>query len=278
MNHRRAVAPLRIFPGSSDGENSLARQCKDGTIEAVGVSTAAIATLVPALSVFELPYLFETAEQADRVIDRYLFPDIERILGENGYQLYIFSENGFRNFATNNGRPIRQPSDLRGVQMRAQESWLHEAMYRALGGSFTTIPVTEVSTALSTGRVQGFDNTPLFAQAAGWHNFVNTWTVSNHIYQPAVVVYNKAWYDSLPEDLRTLLVSNREQETRSGRRLIRRMTPLLLQNLTASGINVVELTEAERAVFRDATRGVYSDFRRRVPEGARLLDIIERRR
>lgn len=262
--------------GSSAGENSLARQCRDGSLEGIGVSTAAIATLVPALSVFEIPFLFDKPEDADKVIDRHLMRHVERLLEAAGFKLYIFSENGFRNWATTNGRVLRKREDFRGIQLRSQESWIHEAMYRALNANFTTIPVTEVQTALSTGRVQGFDNTPLFAQAAGWHNAINTWVVSNHIYQPAVVVYNKAWFDSMPADLQEILLSNRQEETRAGRRMIRRLNPLLIQNLKANNVNVVELTTEEKAALRDATMSIRQEFRRRVPEGAPLLDIIER--
>lgn len=266
---------VNIFPGAADGENSLARQCKDGSLEAVGVSTGAIASMVPALNVFELPYLFDSVEQADEIIDNHLFDDVERLLAGAGFQLYIFSENGYLNFATTNGTVIDEPSDLAGVQMRAQESWLREEMYRVLGGNYTAIPVTEVGTALSTGRVQGFDNTVLFSMAAGWHNFVDTWTVSDHIYQPAVVVYNKDWFDSMPQDLQALLLSNRASETQRGRRLIRRIAPALLENLRNANINVVELTAAQKAAFKTATRPLYQQFRQRVPEGAALLDTIQ---
>ena len=265
---------VRPFLGQSDGENSLSRQCVDGSLEGVGVSTGALASIVPELGVFELPFLFDTAQQADAVIDNHLFDDFERLLAAAGIQLYLFSENGFRNFATNNGNVVAQGSDLGALRMRSQESWIHEEMYRALGGNPVTIPATEVTTALSTGNVQGFDNTPLFAQAAGWHTFINTWTVSNHIYQPAVVVYNKAWFDSMPADLQQVLLANRESETTSGRRAIRALTPLLLGNLTSAGINVVELTSAQRAAMRSATAGVHTMFRSRVPGGAALLDII----
>lgn len=265
---------VRAFLSQSDGENSLARQCKDGAIEGVGVSTGAIANLVPELGVFELPFLFDSVEQADSIIDNHLFDPVEQILGDNGFQLYVFSENGFRNFATSNGTHIRTPADLGTLQMRSQESWIHEEMYRALGGSPVTIPASEVTTALSSGNVGGFDNTPLFAMAAGWYTFVDAWTVSNHIYQPAVVMYNKDWFDSMPADLQAILLANRAAETASGRRGIRGLTPLLLQNLEAAGIEVYTMTEAERGVFRDQTAGLQQEFRTRVPSGAHLLDLI----
>lgn len=265
---------VRSYAGSADGEVSLSRQCKDGALEGVGVSIGAVGSLVPELGVFELPFLFDSPEQADTVIDNHLRDDVAQLLRDNGFQLYIFSENGFRNFATNNGKAVRTPTDLAGMTMRAQESWIHESMYQALGATARAIPVTEVSTALSTGTVQGFDNTPLYSQAAGWPEFVDTWTVSNHIYQPAVVVWNAAWFDSLPEDLQQVLLMNQDVETRRGRADIRALNPMLIQNFTAFGVTVVTLTAAERQALAAATLHIQDEFRRRVPTGARLLDVI----
>jgi TRAP-type C4-dicarboxylate transport system substrate-binding protein len=265
---------VRPFLGQSDGENSLARQCVDGTIEGVGVSTGALASIVPELGVFELPFLFETAAQADAIIDNHLFDDFERILSAAGLQIYIFSENGFRNFASTNGTVIRSAAELATLQMRSQEYWIHEEMYRALSGNPVTIATPEVTTALTSGTVQGFDNTALFSQAAGWDRFVNTWTISDHIYQPAVVVYNQEWFSSMPADLQEILIANRDTETRSGRRSIRALTPMLLQNLRNRGIEVAELTTAERNAMREATASIQQMFRQRVSGGAALLDII----
>ena len=176
---------------------------------------------------FELPFLFDF-EQADGVIDNHLGP-LETLLAENGFTLYFFSENGFRNFATANARGAERLGP-RGDPDAAARELIHYEMYRALGGNPVAIPVTEVSAALAAGTVQGFDNTPLYSQAAGWQEFVDTWTVSNHIYQPAVIVWNREFYESLPADLQELLISRRAEETTRGRREIRDIAPLLMQN------------------------------------------------
>ena len=264
---------VRVFLGSPDGELSLVRQCQDGTYQAVGVSSGAIATVVPEMGIFELPYLFSSLDEADSIIDNVLYDPVANILRENGFQLYLFSENGYRNFATT-GVAVHQPSDLGALQMRVQESWIHEEMYNELGGNPVRIAVPEVITSLNTGNVQGFDNTPLFAFAASWFQGIDTWTVSDHIYQPAVIMYNAAWFDSLPEDLQTLVLSNRDTETASGRALIRALTPALLENLSNAGITVYRMTDEEKAVFRTATRPVHDMFRERVDGGAALLDLV----
>lgn len=273
---RESEGRLKVIPrvGQSN-ESSLVRQCRDGSIEAVGASTAAMASQVPALSVFEIPFLFSSEKQADRAIDHSI-KHISKAMAKKGFTLYIMTENGFQDWATTSNKEIRTPDDFRGIQMRAQESWIHEAMYKALNANYTTIPTAEVQTALSTGRIQGYAQTPLFAQAAGWDKPTKTWTLSHHIYQPAVVAINKKWFDSLPKDLQDIIMAERKETTISGRRMIRQVNPLLIKNLEKSGVKLIKLSDEEKEAFRKATEGIKAEFRKRVPDGIPLLDSIEK--
>ena len=265
---------VKLFLGRGN-EIALVRKCKAGELQAVGVSTAAMVEEIPAMGVFELPYLFSSTAQADKVIDNHLFKPTEELLGKNGFQLYIFSENGYRNFATK-GKEIHTPADLAGIKMRVQENWIHEEMYKALGGNPVRISVAEVLTSLSTNQVNGFDNTPLFSFATSWFTEIDTWTVSDHIYQPAVVVYNKKWFDKLPKDLQEMLLADRAEETKKGRTAVRRLTPKLLKKLEEKGVKIYKMTDAEKADFRKKTAKVHNMFNSKGgPDGAKMLKIVK---
>lgn len=269
---------VRLFMGTAGGEVSIVRQTKRGELQAAGVSTGALASLVPEMNVFELPYIFKDGAEADKIIDNHLFDPVSSILDENGFKLYLFSENGFRNFATK-GKCITDPKDLADLKMRAQESWVHEETYRALGGNPVRIAVPETLSAIQSNNVQGFDNTPLFAFAASWHQGIDHWTLSDHIYQPAVIVYSKEWFEKLPKDLQEILLADRKKETDMGRDLVRKLHPKLVQNLEASNIKVCSVTPAQRKAFADKTKSVHNLFKKRVgKKGANLLDIIEKNR
>jgi TRAP-type transport system periplasmic protein len=266
---------VKLFLGRGN-EKALVRKCKSGELQAVGVSTGAMADEVPEMGVFELPYLFKDLAEADRIIDGHLTEITEEVLAENGFKLLMFSENGNRNFATK-GKVIKTPEDLATLKMRTQENWIHEATYNALGGNPVRISVAEVLTSLSTGQVDGFDNTPLFAFATSWFSQIDTWTVSDHIYQPAVITFNKAWFDKLPADLQAILLDGRVEETKKGRQAIRKLTPKLLKSLEAKGITVYKMTPAEKAVFAKKTRKVHADFKKKVGgKGKKMLEIIEK--
>ena len=267
---------VKLFLGTAGGEKSIARQTKRGELEGMGVSTGALATLVPEMNVFELPYLFDNAKQADNIIDNHLYSPVQKLLRQYGFELYLFGENGYRNFAAK-GKCIKKPSDLSDLKMRSQESWVHEEMYRAFGGNPVRIAVPETLPALQTGNVQGFDNTPLFAFAASWYQAVDHWTVSNHIYQPALVVYNKEWFDKLPGDLQRILLADREKETKYGRKLVRALQPKLVKNLKRAGMTVCELSDNDKKAFEKKAKKVHKLFRKRAgKKGAKLLDIVEK--
>jgi len=270
---------LKLFMGSvKGGEDAMARQVAQGSLQAAGLSTGALAILVPELDVFELPYRFASSEEADKVLDDpEVWDAVVKLFRKKGLEPYVWSENGWRNYATK-GAAIKSPADLKGLKMRAQENKVHIETYKLLGASPVPISVPEVLSALQTGVVDGFDNTPLFAFAASWYQGVKNWTVSDHIYQPAMVVYNKAWFDALPEDQRKLLVSNRTEETTYGRNLVRKLTEPLLKNLAETGITITRASAEDKAAFAKATKPVYAKIRGQLSaEGKALYDLIEKK-
>lgn len=151
--------------------------------------------------------------------------------------------------------------------MRSQESPVHLAMYGALETQAISMPVPEVLSALQTNMVDGFSNTPLFTAATGWYEGVNHYTITNHIYQPAAIMYNKEFFDSLPADLQAILIGNRTAETMNGRQNVRDLTPGLLEMFQESGISIYDMTDAERAVFQEQCKGVPGELAGEIGSG-----------
>ena len=211
-------------------------------------------------------------DEVDHVLNE-VRGQVEKLLEAKGFKLIIYSENGFRSFGAK--RAIKSPADLKGVRMRAQPSPSHLAMYEALGANAKSISVAEVLPALNTGAVDGFDNTPLFTQAASWHQAISHYTVTKHIYQPALLIVNLDFYNRLPLEMQAVLIpSDRTLESR-GRKGIRALDPALLQNLEANKIVVTRLTEAERNAFKQATRPSWDKrLAKATPAGKALFNAI----
>ncbi len=269
---------VQMFMGGSlGGEKALVRRTAQGSIQAFAGSTAALGTLVRELNVIETPYLFDTAAQADTALDGPARPIVTAALSRRGFVFGLWAENGFRSWFTKE-RPIRQPGDLQGLRMRSQESEVHLATYRAFGASPQAIDVTNVLTSLQTGVVDGFDNTPLFAFATSWYQAAEHLNLSQHSYQPGIVVYSKSWFDDLPEDLQGVLTSVPNEITINGRQGVRRMDPILVKNLARAGIEVHRPTSAERAAFAKLGRPVQEQIARRAgAQGRALLQALRAR-
>ena len=60
---------IKVFFGGQKGdEKSIVRQCRDGRLELIGVSTAALATEGPELQGLELPFIFDDYAESDFVL------------------------------------------------------------------------------------------------------------------------------------------------------------------------------------------------------------------
>jgi len=267
---------MKVFLGGLKGdEQSLVRQAYKGKeLQGAGVSSGAMATLVPEMDILELPYLFDTFADADKALDGPARPIIDQILEAKGFKLLMYSENGYRSFGTKGGF-VKTPADLKAKKMRSQESPVHVETYRALGASPVTISVGEVLSALQTGVVEGFDNTPLYTQAVSWYQAVDHFTVTEHIYQPALIVVNKKWFDALPADLQAILLDLGKKLTKRGRKQVRELGPALLDNFGSMGVKVYHSTDAEKEVFKKATKGVWKIRESKAsPMGKKLMNAL----
>ncbi len=261
----------RVFLGGALGdENESVQACARGQIQAVGASTAALSSIVPELAVLEMPYLFRTPEEADQILDHVVLATLEKAFRDRGLVLGFWSENGYRSFGTNFGF-VKTPADLKGHKMRSQESPVHLEMYRAFGASPVPIAVTEVLTSLQTGVIDGYDNTPLFAQAAQWTSGTKFYSLTNHIYQAAAIVFNAAWYDGLSAKAKAALLAPRSGLMQRMRKEIRALNPLLVENFGPMGIQVYTPTRDELAQFEKAAAAGRSAYLAKASVGEKAL-------
>jgi TRAP-type transport system periplasmic protein len=260
--------------GALGDEIATAEATKRGTIQCFGGTFGALASAIPELDVLELPYLFPSEKKADEILDGVIRDDLDALLWERGYKLLFFSENGYRSIGST--FPIASPADLKGRKMRAQQSDVHLNTWKAFGASPVPIAVIDVLPGLQTGVVDGFDNTPLFAFAASWHQAISHYTLTKHIYQAGVVVLSRKFWESLPADLQTVVMGDPADLAKKGRRGVRAIGPMLEQNFVDAGITLNKLGNAERSAFAAKAEEVHAKFRSSTTaQGKALLDKIK---
>ena len=251
---------VKVYTGGALGdENSTVSRCRKGGIAGWAGTSAALASIIPELAALELPYLFPSVAAADDILDNKVTSNIHTMLEKAGFKLLFFSENGHRSIGANFGF-IKSTSDLKGKKMRSQQHDVHQNTWRALGASPQPIPVTEAMTALQTGVVDGFDNTPLFTFAASWFQAITHFTLTRHSYQPALAVMHLDTWKSLPADVQELIAGDLKGESAYGRKKVRAIGQQLIDNFAPAGVQVHESTKAELAAFAKATKPTHKKF------------------
>lgn len=274
-------------------------EVKRGAIQCYGGSVSALASAVPEIAGIELPYLFGTEKKADKILDEVIWNDLDALLWNRGFKLFFFSENGYRSIGST--FPINSIADLKGRKMRSQDAQEHLDTWAAFGASPVPVSVTEVLPALQTGLVDGFDNTALFSFAASWYQGITHFTLTEHIYQPGIVVLSRKWFETLPADIQALFTGKlpapvpdahgkapkgspdsdadgfitQLELSKAGRKGVRAIKGQLLKNFELAGIKVTKLDDGNKAFFSATATGVHAKYAKRASaEGKALLKKI----
>lgn len=244
--------------GRLGGEKEMVRETREGRLQMYGGSVSSLATIIPELYVLESPFLFASDEEADFVLEK-VRPAVEKLLAERGFVFYQWAENGWQGIALK-GSCITSLDVLANKKVRSQEASVHLDTFKALGASPVEIAVPEVLPALKQGLVDGFSNTPLFAFATSWYQGVDSFTLTNHIYQPGVIVYSKKWFDAQPEGVQKLLLANAREYEKFGRHGVRAIREGLVDNFRREKMEVCEVSPDLRVEMMKATTPVFEKY------------------
>lgn len=273
------VSFRKFFSGQLGGEVEMVRSLRMGTLDVGVLSVGGIAEglSMPELLVLEMPFLFESDEEVDYVMDA-LFDEFRRRLEAKGLVLVSWGVNGWRNFGCAT-RPILSPADLKGLKMRAQETPIYIEMYKALGATPVPMPTPDVLMALKNRMVDGFDQTVVFAVSTGWMGQIKHYTLSRHIFQPGAIVISKKTFDRLPPDIqKALLVADKRAAIQAtGRKLVRDEEQSILASMEKEGnVKFYRLTPQQREAFRKAIQAAMPRFEAALgPEGKALLAQVQ---
>lgn len=250
---------IQVFPNSSLGnDNSMIAAVRGGTIDIEASGNPFFTGLVSKLNALDLPYQFDTPQQAYKVLDgqvgRSLLDELEP------YQLkgLAFWEVGFRSLA-NSRRPVVKAEDIKGLKLRTTPNPAHLKAFQLLGANPQPMPFAEVFPALESRAIDGHENPPTLMLSSRMHEVQKHLSLTRHAYTALVVVMNKARFDGLKPEYQQVLLQEAAAAARFQRDLNARGEAAALAQLKAQGMQIVENPDVQaiRAVVRDETRKLY---------------------
>ena len=166
-------------------------------VDAAGFTGMGLGEILPAIRIFELPFMFRSYEEIDFVKDK-LFTYFAKEFESKGYVLLGFAEAGFVNIFSQD--PIAKYEDMKKAKMWAWEGDpLAKAMFEAYSIAPVSISVTEVLMSLESKIINSFYAPPLAAIALQWFNKVKYMTDLPVNFSVGGLLITKKKFDSLPE-------------------------------------------------------------------------------
>lgn len=168
--------------------------------------------------------------------------------------------------------PISRLEDLKGKKIRLPSRPVGDAL-RFLQASPVGIPLPETYEALSRGVVDGITVPWVVMTSSRLNELINFHTYTGLYSSVFLMAMNRKKYESLPQDLREIIDRN------SGDNLIEPMGIVWDEDEVPSreeakrlGHEIIELPEAEKARWREATFPVIEKWTASVPQGAKLYE------
>ena len=249
---------VEVYPNSQlykDKEEIEALQL--GSVQMLAPSLAKFGPLgVKEFELFDLPYIFNDYEALHKVTDGAVGRRLMDKLDEKGIHGLAFWDNGFKVMSANSD--IRRPEGMKGLKMRIQSSKILDAQMRALNAIPQVMAFSEVYQALQTGVVNGTENPPSNLYTQKMYEVQKYVVTTYHGYLGYAVITNKAFWDGLPADIRTVLEGCIADATSYANDIAKQKNDEDLAAVKASGkTQVVELTPEERAEWRNALLKVH---------------------
>ena len=176
-------------------DESVLRKIRIGQLQGGAVTAGSMSKIAPDMSIYELPYLFDSLEQVDYVrerMDAVLVDGLEK----KGFITFGLAEGGFSYMMSS--KPLDSVASV-----RAQKVWIPsgndvgEAVFESADISPVPLPLADVMTGLQTGLINTVITSPIGAIALQWHTKVNYLVDEPLTYFSAILVVDKKAFSKL---------------------------------------------------------------------------------
>jgi tripartite ATP-independent transporter DctP family solute receptor len=257
---------VRPFPGGSLGPDlQVVSAMQGGTIDFNVMNASLLAGNVKEMAALDLPFLFNSSEEADAVIDGPVGQKLMDKLPAKGLVGLAYWDLGFREMHTRN-KPVAKADDLKGLKMRVIPTPIYVEFMNATGANAVPMPFTETYTALEQGAIDGMTN-PLLNIPDGKYNEVSKHlTLTNHMYSPQIVIASKRTWDKLSDEEKKIFQDAAKETAIFQRKVAREEAAKVLEQLKKAGMTVHELPAEEVAKLKERAKPVIEKYKKDLGE------------
>ncbi|WP_112323423.1 TRAP transporter substrate-binding protein [Oceanibium sediminis] len=269
---------FQIFPqGQMGNQRQMTEGVQLGTLEGTVSPAAFLGGFNPVVSVLDIPYLLpDDAEEAQALREGPFGQALLDSFDSRGIVGLALWPNGKKNFTSN--APLDNIAEFADQKFRVMDSRILIEQFSQLGASAIALPFGELYTSLQTGVIDGQENPLDTILRMKFYEVQDYLVVSDHGAMEDVVLFNPMWWESLPEEYRTVIEEAFAEVVPELTAHKAAAVADALAEIEATGeTNVRIADEAERAALREKlyepTKAAYIEMAGE--EGANLIAIYE---
>jgi tripartite ATP-independent transporter DctP family solute receptor len=215
-----------------------------------------------------MPYLYRDAEHLWKVLNGPIGRELLQSLEPSGFYGLGWFESGARSFY-NSRKVVREPADLQGLKIRAQENELMIALVNAFGAIATPMPYGEVYAALQSGGIDGAENNWPSYFSTSHYEVAKYLVLDEHTRVPEIIIGSKLSLDRLAAADRVLIMKAAADAVDFQRKEWAAYEKLSIDKIRAAGNQVVEV--GDKAAWQRLMEPLYA---RQSPEVRELIARI----
>lgn len=258
---------ITVFHNGQLGtERDNVEACQLGNLDIAVVNNSVMANFIPWFSAFDLPYVIEDTDHADKVFLGEIGDEMLSAMDDIGIHGLSIWESGFRNL-TNSVRPVNSLADVSGLRIRVMENPVHQALWMALGADAVPMNWSDAYTGMQQGAIDGEENPTTVIDKNNVAEVNDELAITEHVYSTVAVIMSPSVWNSLGEENQKIITEAMDEVEVSERELSRQMEQEALETLQSEGMNV---TYPDKSEFITATQSVRDEY------GKDYADILSR--
>jgi|SRR5699024_4795282 len=293
ITHKSSEKLAELAEEYSDGEiivdvysNSQLGEEKDlvegvdlGTIDIALSSNAVVTNFIPSLVYWDLPYLIDSTDHIDRIVDSEVGELLDQTFESNNFKNLGVQYGGFRQI-TNSLNPIEKIEDFDGINLRVLESEVMLDTFNNLPGVKTqNMAFSELYSGLQQGVVNAQENPINLIYSMKFQEVQDYLSITNHFYTTRYFLMNFDKYDSLSKKQQDALTKATEEAMEYHKQELFDDEESILEELKEEGMEINEVSNDFIEDFRSIMEEkVYTDYYEKIGDGdeEKGKEIIEK--
>lgn len=252
-SHGELEANLLIH-GEGGPEEQILTGIRRGRIKVASLSTLVLSNIVPELGYLGAPFLFDSKDEFDYVVDNTILKVFEPLLADKNLTILRWLDLGGQNIYAN--RPILWPKDAVNVKLRATQDLAARLFLESVGADVIYLTSPETIPGLQTGLIDG-GLTPTVAYAGtGLVPDAPHYMLTEHFFLGGFLVANKRWLEELSDAHRAIITQSfaTNAEVRS---IIAGMNTDAIASADQQGFTAYPFSAEQRAVWKSMSAGTH---------------------